>query len=318
MQHVGLIGLPVAHSLSPRMQQAAFDACGISARYMLWETQPNDLPARIASLRAPDMLGANVTLPYKTDVLVLVDEVEPLAASVGAINTIVNRDGRLVGYNTDVQGMLQALAEMGRTVGSPSAGAKGGAAIKMAAKGLRPTGAALSGDFNRRGAGSWGISAVILGTGGAARAAAIGLIQRGVETLTLLGRTLAHLDALCQHVQAFARASGSSATVQARLLGSEECAAALAHADLLINATPVGLAGKEQAVLIDVEELPTSALVLDMIFNPPETPLLQAARACGCLVLNGLPMLLYQGALAFTLWTGQDAPVEVMRRALMG
>src|SRR5215471_11407577 len=111
MQHVGIIGFPVAHSLSPRMQQAAFDACGIAARYALWETAPAGLPTRIASLRAPEMLGANVTIPHKTAALALIDACDPLAARVGAINTIVNHAGHLTGYNTDVLGFLRALTE---------------------------------------------------------------------------------------------------------------------------------------------------------------------------------------------------------------
>jgi shikimate dehydrogenase len=281
MKQIGLIGLPVAHSLSPRMQQAAFDASGLAARYVLWETQPEALPARVASLRAPEVPGANVTLPYKTDVLALVDAIEPLAARVGAINTIVNRNGRLIGYNTDVQGLLHALA--------------GGFA--------RP--------FDGRGK-----CAVLLGTGGAARAAAVGLIESGVKELIVLGRTEAHLHALCQHLQNVARPAGSSASIEGRGLASSRAAEALARADMLINATSVGLAGKEQSVLIDVAALPTDALVLDMIFHPPETPLLRAAKAHGCRTLNGLTMLLYQGALAFEHWTGQTAPIEAMRQAL--
>ncbi len=263
------------------MQQAAFDACGIATRYVLWETQPEALSARIASLRAPEMLGANVTLPYKNDALKLVDDIEPLAARVGAINTIVNRAGRLIGYNTDVQGFLNALA----------------------------------GGFNLPFDGR-DKSAIILGTGGAARAAAVALIESRVEELVLLGRTEAHLHTLCQHLESITRISGKATSVHALQLESTRAAQALEHADILINATPVGLEGKEQRALIDIKAVSTRALVMDMIFNPPETPLLRAARARGCQTLNGLTMLLYQGALAFEHWTGQSAPIEAMRQAL--
>lgn len=282
MKQVGIIGFPVAHSLSPRMQQAAFDACGIAARYALWETEPAALPARIAGLRAPEMLGANVTIPHKTAALALIDECDHLAARVGAINTIVNRDGRLTGYNTDVGGFMQALAT------NPD----------------RP--------FH-----SQGKRAVMLGSGGAARAAAVGLLEGGVAELTLLGRTEAHLAALLQHLQAVAApASGGAARLQAALLDSPNASRSLAEADLLVNATPVGLHENETRLLVDVSLLSPATLVMDMIFNPPCTPLLRAAQARGCAVLNGLSMLLYQGALAFEHWTGQPAPVEVMRRAL--
>jgi shikimate dehydrogenase len=308
MQHVGIIGFPVAHSLSPRMQQAAFDACGIAARYALWETAPTDLSARIASLRAPEMLGANVTIPHKTAALALVDECDPLAARVGAINTIANHDGRLVGYNTDVGGLMRALATNQEQPFYPQ-----------------------------------GKRAVILGTGGAARAAAFGLLEGGVAELIVMGRNQAHLDSLLQHLQesrlkthleaappgrptsappfqahlhSSQRVQAGAASLHTAALGSPEANQFLARADLLVNATSVGLHENNTQMLVDVQVLSPAALVMDMIFNPPETLLLRAARARGCVTLNGLAMLLYQGALAFELWTGQPAPVEVMQRAL--
>ncbi len=283
MQHVGIIGFPVAHSLSPRMQQAAFDACGIDAHYALWETSPEDLPARIASLRAPDMLGANVTIPHKTETLAFIDACDPLAARVGAVNTIVNRAGQLIGYNTDVGGLMQALATNEEYPFHPP-----------------------------------GKRAVVLGTGGAARAAAFGLLEGGIAGLTILGRNQAHLDSLLQHLQASVPpgASGDTAWLHAAALGSPEVNQFLARADLLVNATSVGLHENDAQILVNVQDLPPGALVMDMIFNPSETPLLRAARARGCSTLNGLTMLLYQGALAFELWTGQAAPIEAMQHAL--
>ncbi|HCP76100.1 MAG TPA: hypothetical protein DIU08_15865, partial [Ktedonobacter sp.] len=110
---VGLIGDPVAHSYSPRFQQAAFDACGIPAHYDLWRTEEGELSARIASLLAPQSLGANITIPYKEAVLPLLDVVDPLAARIGAVNTIVHRNEYLYGYNTDAPGLLHALVELG-------------------------------------------------------------------------------------------------------------------------------------------------------------------------------------------------------------
>lgn len=284
MQHVGIIGFPVAHSLSPRMQQAAFDACGIDAHYALWETSPEDLPARIASLRAPEMLGANVTIPHKTETLAFIDVCDLLAARVGAVNTIVNRQGRLIGYNTDVGGLMHALATNEE-------------------HSFRPPGK----------------RAVVLGTGGAARAAAFGLLEGGIAELTVLGRNQTHLDSLLRQLQSPVPpdAPGDTALLHAAALGSPEANRFLAQADLLVNATSVGLHENDTQVLVDVHILPPGALVMDMIFNPPAaTPLLRAAQARGCATLNGLTMLLYQGALAFELWTGQTAPVEAMQRAL--
>ena len=284
MKYAGLIGYPVAHSLSPRMQQAAFDEYGIEARYALWETAPDALAGRIASLRAPEIIGANVTIPYKAKALALVDERDALAVRVGALNTIVNRDGRLIGYNTDVQGFIRALSES--------------------------AGHLLSGENNRR--------AVIAGTGGAARAAALGLLENGFEELVLLGRTEAHLIQLQRDLQRMASLSGSAVHIRARRFGSSDLATLFARTDLLVNATPVGLYENDAPLPLDVTLLPATAVVMDMIFNPPETALLRAAATHGCQTINGLSMLLYQGALAFELWTGRDAPVAAMRKALSG
>ncbi len=279
MKHLGLIGYPVAHSLSPGMHRAAFDALGIEAHYELWETQPGGLAQRIASLRFAGILGANVTIPYKEHVVSLIDECDPLAARIGAVNTIVNRGGRLIGYNTDAPGFTRALAEF--------------AAFDCPGK-----------------------KVVILGTGGAARAAAVGLLENEVGELMLLGRNEKHLHTLLQHLRTLTAKMHGITRICGALLGSPESSRFLATADLIVNATPVGLKTDDITLLLDVNMLPTTALVMDMIFNPPLTPLLYAARAHGCQVLNGLSMLLYQGALAFELWTNRPAPIEVMRESL--
>jgi shikimate dehydrogenase len=279
VKHLGLIGYPVAHSLSPGMHRAAFDALGIEAHYALWETQPDRLAKRIASLRFAEILGANVTIPYKEHVVSLVDECDPLAARIGAVNTIVNRDGCLMGYNTDAPGFTRALTEF--------------AAFDCPGK-----------------------KVVILGTGGAARAAAVGLLENEVGEVTLLGRNQKHVNNLLYHLQTLTAKIHGTTRVYGALLGSHEASRFLSTSDLLVNATPVGLKADDTTLLFDVNILPTTALVMDMIFNPPLTPLLRAAQAHGCQVLNGLSMLLYQGALAFELWTDRPAPLEVMRRAL--
>jgi shikimate dehydrogenase len=281
VKQVGLVGYPVTHSLSPRMQQAAFDALGVEAHYVLWETWPDRLAERIASLRSADMLGANVTIPYKEDVVPLVDECDPVATRIGAINTIVNRGGRLVGYNTDAPGFMRAL-----------------------------TGFAAH-PFDCRGK-----TVVILGTGGAARAAAVALLENEVDEVILLGRTVEHLNGLLHHLHTLSTMTRGTARIRGTTLGSPEANRLLSITDLLVNATPVGLKADDTTLVLDINILPTTSLVMDMIFNPPLTPLLRAAQARGCRVLNGLSMLLYQGALAFELWTGRPAPIEVMSEAL--
>jgi shikimate dehydrogenase len=282
VKQVGLIGYPVAHSRSPQMHNAAFHEIGFDAEYTLWETPPGTLAQRVASLRALDVLGANVTIPYKEDVVPLLDECNVLAGRIGAVNTIVNRDGRLVGYNTDAPGMVRALAEC---PGSP---------------------------FDARDK-----ETVILGTGGAARAAAVALIDQRARSVRIIGRDKARIKALKQHLLVLPLKPPASQTrIGGALFNSPDANAILQRADLVINATSVGLKSSDDPLLIDVNRLPVRSLVMDMVFNAGLTPLLQAAQAHGCFVMHGLSMLLYQGTLAFELWTGRDAPIEVMRDAL--
>jgi len=263
------------------MQQAAFDALHIEANYVLWETPQDQLSVKIASLRSSNMLGANITIPYKEVVVQMVDECDPFATGIGAINTIVNRDGRLYGYNTDAPGFITALKEND----------------------------AYPFDCT-------GKQAVIIGTGGAARAAAVGLLEKGIGEMMLLGRTEAHLENVIRHLSTLSVKIHRTAPIRGALFGYPVIREILSKADLVVNATPIGLKVDDSKLPIDVDVLPITALVMDMIFNPPLTPLLQTARAHGCQVLNGLSMLLYQGALAFELWTGCPAPIEIMQKAI--
>jgi shikimate dehydrogenase len=279
VKQVGLVGYPVSHSLSPIMQQAAFDALEIDARYFLWETPKDQLSRKIDSLRSPDFLGANITIPYKEDVLHLVDDCDPFAIRIGAINTIVNSNGRLCGYNTDAPGFITALLE-----------------------------------FQDNSFECAGKNVVILGTGGAARAAAVGLIDHGVGEILLVGRTESQLQKILCDVGA--TNSNSNILLKGALFDDADVVTNLSHTDLVVNATSVGLKPADLTLLIDVTMLPTSAVVMDMIFNPSLTPLLRSAMEHGCQVMNGLSMLLYQGALAFELWTGRLAPIQVMQGAL--
>jgi shikimate dehydrogenase len=286
---VGLIGNPVAHSYSPRFQQAAFDALGIPARYELWQTPASELPARVASLRASGCLGANITIPYKEAVLPLVDVVDPMAARIGAVNTIVHRDEYLFGYNTDAPGLLRALVEQG--VGRQ----------------LENAGVSLK-----------GYTAVLLGAGGAARSAAFALASASIDDLFIVNRNLERAQQLAAEVQQDSACQVFSLSNPDFLIPRST--------SLIINATPVGMHfSNRQAEPEDVSPLPAEVLarfdagtfVLDMIYNPVQTQLLRQARNLGLRAANGLSMLLHQGALAFTLWTGQPAPLEIMRSTLL-
>jgi shikimate dehydrogenase len=257
------------------MQQAAFRQLGLAWQYLAWETPPDQVSARVAGLRGPAFVGANVTVPHKAAVIPLLDAVDPEAGFVGAVNTIVNDGGRLVGYNTDVPGFLRALRED---------------------LGFDPAGA----------------SVLVLGAGGAARAVAYGLLRAKCRALLLANRGGSRAAGLAAALSA--TGSTNMATVP------WDAAALLAAAidcDLVVNTTTVGMHGSPAA---GESPLPAGALrprqaVFDLVYNPSDTPLVRAAREAGARALSGLPMLVYQGAAAFTLWTGLAAPVEVMRAA---
>jgi shikimate dehydrogenase len=270
-RRVVLIGHPVAHSLSGAMQQAAFDALGIDARYELWDRPPMQLADAVAEIRGDDFIGANVTIPHKERVVPLIDRLTEEAHATGAVNTVTREGRRLVGHNTDVPGFDEALD---RLVGRQ----------KMPRQ------------------------AVVLGAGGGARAIVYGLIRQGFTRIIVFNRHLHRGEALVKH---FAR---SAAHMELRAMPWHESIieAELAKARLLINATSIGLDGDESP--IPAEVIPPDLLVLDLIYR--ETRLLRDARAAGCTVMDGETMLLHQGAAAFTLWTGQAAPLDVMTDAL--
>ena len=275
-KYAGVIGYPAKQSLSAVFQQAAFDHLGLDMRYEVWPTPEERLAEVVQGLRAADRLGANVTIPHKEAVLPLMDETDALVRRVGAVNTIVNRDGRLRGHNTDVGGFLRALREDG---------------------GFDPTGARV----------------LVAGAGGAARAIVIALADAGAASVTVINRTFPRAGRLVQELQPRAGATELHALpdVYASWMASA------VSCRLLINCTSVGMAGteEEKGSPVPIDLIPAGALVFDLIYRPLNTPLMVAARKRGARVLGGLPMLIYQGADSFRLWTGLEPPVEVMLRA---
>lgn len=277
MKRAGVIGYPLGHSISPAVFQAAFDAAGIEAAYEAWPTEPEQLEGRIASLRGDDFLGANVTIPHKEAVVPLLDGLEGAAAVIGAVNTIVHRDGQLTGYNTDVAGFARALRE--------DAG--------FDAKGKR---------------------AVIIGGGGAARAVALALVEANASIVLLIGRTPKRLDGI---VAALRKIEGAGTTITWAHWGDGVFLEQVPHSDLIVNCTPVGTRKSETEGQspIDAQFLPAGGLVFDLVYNPQETPLLKAAKERGAKTAGGLGMLVYQAAESFRLWTAKDAPVDKMLEA---
>ena len=272
-KRVVLIGHPVAHSLSGAMQQAAFDAAGVPATYELWDRSPLELADAIAELRSDDFLGANVTIPHKEKAATLVDRLTEEAHATGAVNTITREGKRLVGHNTDVPGFRVALETLVGKQRMPRL-------------------------------------AVVLGSGGGARAVVHGLVAEGFQRIVVFNRHLHRAEGLVRHF------SRSAAHMELRAMPWHESIieAELAKTKVLVNATAVGLHDDETP--IPVELIPPDLLVMDLIYNPPRSRLLRDAAAAGCQVLSGEVMLLHQGAAAFTLWTGQAAPVELMHEKL--
>ena len=269
---VGLIGHPVAHSISPRFQQAAFDALGIAAHYEAWDVEPAALPAAIAGLRASGTLGANLTIPHKEAVLPHLDRLDETAAAVGAVNTVVNRSGALEGCNTDVLGVQRALADDG-----------------VALAGMR---------------------AVVWGAGGSARAVAWALLQGGVGALTVVNRTAARAGRLCEELTPAAGAArldwcGSGTAAAGEALS--RCELVVQCTPLGLRG-----GGQEERLPFAVEALGGDTLVVDLVANPAETALVRAARASGRRASGGLPVLVHQGAASFELWTGRAPPLAAM------
>ncbi|MCB8988520.1 MAG: shikimate dehydrogenase [Ardenticatenaceae bacterium] len=296
-QLLGLLGWPVAHSLSPAMHNAAAAALGLDVVYVPLPVRPEDVSTAVAALPALGFLGANVTVPHKQAVVPFLAELEPGAKAIGAVNTIVVKQSTsnseqstpnnlqspvsnlpaLTGHNTDWTGFLADLAELGVEVN--------------------------------------GRDCLILGAGGSARAVAYALAQAGGRVQVLARRSAqaqALVEAIGPHLP-----RPLAGWLNAWPLG--ELATAVAHttAPLIVNTTPVGMSPNQDASPWPVDvTFPPDAFVYDLIYNPPTTSLMRQAQAAGCRTANGLGMLLWQGAQAFTLWTGRTPDTAVMRAAL--
>lgn len=279
-QYIGIIGYPLKHSLSPDFQQAALDYYRLDIHYQVWETEVENLPSTISRLRQAENLGANVTVPYKEAVLPLIDEADDLASLIGAVNTIVNRDGKLVGSNSDAQGFLRALREDAK---------------------FEPQ--------NKH--------VVILGAGGAARAVSFALLREKVSSLAIANRSLARAEALVDSLGKYAIGKEIQAELTAWSLQDSKLRETVQHSQLIVNCTTLGTrySSQEGQSPLAAHSIPKGALVYDLVYNPSQTPLLTMAREAGANVLGGFPMLVYQGAASFKLWTGREAPLDIIYTA---
>jgi shikimate dehydrogenase len=276
---LGLLGWPVAHSLSPAMHNAAAAALGLDLVYVPLAVPPAVLPQAVSGLAALGFLGANVTVPHKESILPLLDEVAPAAAAIGAVNTVqVARAAAgattLQGFNTDWQGFLEDLEAH---------------AVEVA-----------------------GRECILLGAGGSARAVAYALAHAGAR-IHLFARRPAQAEAVVSQLGAHFAA----AALHAHAWDELTAFVARGSGPLIVNTTPVGMHPATQASPWPTgTPLPAGAFVYDLIYNPAQTRFLQQARAAGCRAVNGLGMLLRQGALAFTRWTGQEPDLAVMAQAM--
>ncbi|HAK45590.1 MAG TPA: shikimate dehydrogenase [Spirochaeta sp.] len=270
---VGVFGHPVAENPTIIMQEAAFEAKNLKWRYLTIEVMPEDLETAVDGIRAMNMRGMNLTIPHKVEVLKYLDRIMPDAGLIGAVNTIRNEDGILIGENTDGKGFMRSLRD---DAGFDSSGK----------------------EF------------VILGAGGAARAIGVELAIAGAGRITVVNRTESRGEEL-------ARLINEKTDAEAVFVKWEPGFSISVSTDVLVNATSIGLYPDVDAEPdIDYSCIKDNMIVCDVIPNPPYTPFLERAAEAGAVTLNGLGMLVYQGAIGFKMWTGVDAPVEVMHDAL--
>ena len=272
-----LLGSPVAHSLSPAMHNMAFRLLGLNCVYLCFDVDEAALPAAVEGLRRCGILGFNLTMPDKIRMAELADELSAAAGLIGAVNTVVNRGGRLIGHNTDGVGFLRSAAEAGWT--AP------------------------------------GNSLTILGAGGAASAISAQAALDGAEKVFIAARPARRFHARTERlVRSITEKTACHASL-IDIEDPKALAEAIQESTLLVNATPVGMEPHtEQSLIRDPSLFHSRLLVSDIIYSPERTLLLKQAEAAGCPVFNGMYMLLYQGAEAFRLWTGREMPVEAVRK----
>ncbi|MEM3377670.1 MAG: shikimate dehydrogenase [Candidatus Bathyarchaeia archaeon] len=269
----GVIGDPVAHTLSPIIQNAAFNHLKLDFVYLAFNVKTAELENAMRGMRGLGIHGLNVTMPHKSAVIKYLDQLNPTVQLLGSANTILNKDGKLLGFNTDGIGALKALKENG---------------VKLSGKKM-----------------------LLLGAGGSAKAIAFAFAEE-IGELVILNRAAekaTELAAVLNRVFGKKIAGGalSSTAVQQNLQ----------DADILVNATSVGMQPNVDQSLVQPQWLRPDLAVMDIVYNPVETKLAKDAKAAGAKVISGVEMLIYQGAASFELWTGCPAPVEVMRQAAL-
>ena len=262
-----VVANPIKHSISPFIHNSAFEATNTNGVYLAWEVDATELAETVANIRRYQMYGINLSMPYKEQVIPYLDQLSEEACLIGAVNTVVNREGTLIGYNTDGKGFFKSL---------PS--------FKISRKRL-----------------------VLLGAGGAAKAILAQAILDGVSQISVFVRS-SSMEKTRPYLEKIQNATGFRVDLFA-LEDVQDLQDSITQADLLVNATSVGMDGSSQPIPTSIL-LPEKLLVADVIYQPFETPFLKWARNQGNQSINGLGMLLYQAAEAFELWTGKEMPTD--------
>lgn len=262
-----VVANPIKHSISPFIHNSAFEATNTNGVYLAWEVDATELAETVANIRRYQMFGINLSMPYKEQVIPYLDQLSAEACLIGAVNTVVNREGTLIGYNTDGKGFFKSL---------PS--------FKISRKKM-----------------------VLLGAGGAAKAILAQAILDGVSQISVFVRS-SSMEKTRPYLEKIQNATGFRVDLFA-LEDVQDLQDSITKADLLVNATSVGMDGTSQPIPTSIV-LPEKLMVADVIYQPFETPFLKWARNQGNQSINGLGMLLYQAAEAFELWTGKEMPTD--------
>jgi shikimate dehydrogenase len=279
---LGVFGDPVAHSLSPQMQNAALKACKIAMQYARFQISPDELQSALDLIRELNFVGMNLTTPHKIAASKLMDEIDDNARRIGAINTIKVDNAKLGGYNTDGKGFARAVRQE----------------FAVDLRDLR---------------------VMILGGGGAARALGLQCARENCERLVITNRTFATAQKLAEELREYftgPRVLGPVPRLQAIPWEEADMRFQIAHLDLIVNTTPLGLNRRDPSP-IPARLLAPHLMVYDTVYREGRTPFVSAAIEAGARAANGLAMLLYQGALAFETWFEREAPMQAMREALV-
>lgn len=266
-----LIGDPIEHTVSPMIHNTAFQKLGLNYMYLAFKVKKDMLKKAIDGVKALNIRGLNVTIPHKIEVIKYLDEVDETAKKIGAVNTIVNNDGILKGYNTDGKGALMAIKESGLDLKDKIV--------------------------------------VIVGAGGAARAISYYVALEKPGKIIILNRTLERARKLAKDL-----IKETKVCCETRILEADQVRESLSDANLLINCTPVGMHPNVEETPVPKDCLRKNMTVMDIVYNPLKTGLLKNALEIGCKIINGLDMLVNQAALSFKIWTGMDAPLEIMKK----